>query len=61
MRTKKRNLLEERELLMFEHMEWVIKIQKFEKFILESLGLSQEMQWEFSVDQDGLVKIDCRS
>jgi len=60
-RTKKRNLLEERELLMFQHMEWVIKIQKFEKFILESLGLSQEMQWEFSVDQDGLVKIDCRS
>jgi len=56
-RSRKRNILNEREVLMFEHMEWVIKLQKFEKFLLESLGMSPDREWEFLIDQDAQVKI----
>ena len=57
-RSRKRNLLNEREELMFEHMECTVKLEKFEKFILESLGMGKDtQQWELHVARDGFVEV----
>ena len=52
-RSRKRNLLEEREELMFNHVEWTMRLQKLERHIVESLGLGSER--ELGMVCDGLV------
>ena len=41
-RSRKSNLLEEREELMFNHMEWTMRLEKLERHIVGSLGLGSE-------------------
>ena len=41
-RSRKSNLLKEREELMFNHMDWTLRLEKLEMHIVESLGLCSE-------------------
>ena len=41
-RSRKSNILKEREELMFNHMDWTLRLEKLERHIVESLGLCSE-------------------
>ena len=53
-RSRKKNLLEEREELMFNHMEWTVRLEKLERHIVESLGLDSEKK--LGMICDGLLQ-----
>ena len=56
-RSRKRNLLEEREKLMFDHMEWMVVLDKLKRHILEILVMDKDREWELRVTCEGLVDV----
>ena len=56
-RSRKRNLLEEREKLKFDHMEWLMVLDNLERHILERLDIDKDKEWELRVTCQGLVEV----
>ena len=44
--SRKRNLLEEREKLMFDYMEWMVVLDKLERHILQRLVMDKDKEWD---------------
>ena len=55
LKSRKKNLLEEREKLMFDHMEWMVVLDKLERYILERLEMDKDNEWELRVTGQGVV------
>ena len=56
-RSRKRNLLEEHEKLMFDHMECMVVLDKLERHILERLVMDKNKEWELRMTCEGLVEV----
>ena len=56
-RSRKRSLLEEQEKLMFDHMEWMVVLDKLKRHILERLVMDKDKEWELRVTCEGLVDV----
>ena len=55
-RSRKSNLLKEREELMFNHVKWTVRLEKIERHIVESLGQDSERKLRMICDRDGAVE-----
>ena len=49
--------MEEREKLMFDHMEWMVVLDKLERHILDGLVMDKDKEWELRVTCEGLVEV----
>ena len=49
--------MEEREKLMFDHMEWLMVLDKLERHIIERLDIDKDKEWELRVTCQGLVEV----
>ena len=49
--------MHDREELMYDHMEWMVRLEKLEKHILDSLGMSRDREWEIRVSDNDFVEI----
>jgi hypothetical protein len=56
-RSRKRHLLEEREKLMLDYMEWMVVLDNLERHILDELEMDKDKEWELRVTCQGLVEV----
>ena len=56
-KSRKKNLLEEREKLMLDYMEWMVMLDKLEMYILDGLVMDKDKEWELRVTSEGLVEV----
>ena len=56
-KSRKKNLLEEREKLMLDYMEWMVMLDKLEMYILDGLVMDKDKEWELRVTCEGVVEV----
>ena len=56
-RSRKQTVLQEREELMYDHIEWMGRLEKLERHILKSLGMSKDREWEIRVNRNDNVEV----
>ena len=56
-RSRKTNLLEEREKLMFDYMEGMVMLDNLKRHILDGLVMDKDKEWELRVTCQGSVEV----
>ena len=42
---------------MYDHMEWLVRLDKLERHILDSLGMSKDKEWEIRINRDDNAEV----